>query len=84
MTAAAEELLMTQPAVSQTIRELEKHYETKLFDRYPRRLEKGEIKELNVTDINLSRTLYLIKYPGKYLSQAVKDLVMLITRSQPE
>ena len=48
------------------------------------RLDKGEIKELNVTDINLSRTLYLIKYPGKYLSQAVKDFVMLITNSQPE
>ena len=39
MTAAAEELYMTQPAVSQTIRDLEMHYETKLFDRYPRRLE---------------------------------------------
>ena len=39
MTAAAEELFMTQPAVSQTIRELEEHYGTKLFDRFPRRLE---------------------------------------------
>lgn len=39
MTAAAEELFMTQPAVSQTIRELEEHYNTKLFDRFPRRLE---------------------------------------------
>lgn len=42
------------------------------------RLEKGEIKELNVADINLSRTLYLIKYPGKYLSKAVKDFAALI------
>ena len=39
MTAAAEELYMTQPAVSQTIKELEEHYSTKLFDRFPRRLE---------------------------------------------
>lgn len=39
MTAAAEELFMTQPAVSQTIKELEEHYNTRLFDRYPRRLE---------------------------------------------
>lgn len=39
MTAAADELFMTQPAVSQTIRELEEHYGTKLFDRFPRRLE---------------------------------------------
>ena len=39
MTAAAEELFMTQPAVSQTIRELEDHYGTRLFDRFPRRLE---------------------------------------------
>ena len=39
MTAAAEELYMTQPAVSQTIRELEDHYGTRLFDRFPRRLQ---------------------------------------------
>jgi len=46
MTAAAEELYMTQPAVSQTIRDLEEHYETKLFDRFPRKLvitESGKI-----------------------------------------
>lgn len=46
MTAAAEELYMTQPAVSQTIRDLEEHYETKLFDRFPRKLvitESGRI-----------------------------------------
>ncbi len=38
MTAAAEELYMTQPAVSQTIHDLEEHYKTKLFDRFPRKL----------------------------------------------
>jgi len=38
MTAAAEELFMTQPAVSQTIRDLEEHYGTRLFDRFPRRI----------------------------------------------
>ena len=43
------------------------------------RLERGEIRELKVKDINLSRTLYLIRYPGKYLSQAARDFAALIT-----
>lgn len=33
MTAAAKELFMTQPSVSQAIRELEEHYGVKLFER---------------------------------------------------
>ena len=44
------------------------------------RLEKGEIEELPVSDIKLSRTLYLIKYPGKYLSQAARDFADLVCR----
>ncbi len=38
MTRAAETLFMTQPAVSQAIRELEEHYSVKLFERFSRRL----------------------------------------------
>lgn len=38
MTAAAKNLYMTQPSVSQAIRELETHYDTRLFERLYRRL----------------------------------------------
>ncbi len=38
MTAAAKKLYMTQPSVSQAIRELEAHYHTMLFERLYRRL----------------------------------------------
>ena len=38
MTAAAKKLYMTQPSVSQAIRELEEHYDTRLFERLYRRL----------------------------------------------
>ena len=42
MTGAAKALFMTQSAVSQTIALLEEQYQTKLFDRFPRRLELTE------------------------------------------
>ena len=38
MSLAAQKLYLTQPTVSQAIRELEEHYETRLFDRLSRRL----------------------------------------------
>lgn len=38
MSLAAQQLYLTQPTVSQAIRELEEHYETRLFDRLSRRL----------------------------------------------
>ena len=38
ITLAAEHLNMTQPAVSQAIRELESFYRTKLFERMNRRI----------------------------------------------
>lgn len=38
MSLAARKLYLTQPTVSQAIRELEEHYETRLFDRLSRRL----------------------------------------------
>ena len=38
ITRAAHSLYMTQPAVSQAIRELEEHYGLRLFERYSRRL----------------------------------------------
>lgn len=38
MTAAAESLFMSQPAVSQAISELEKHYGVRLFERLSRKL----------------------------------------------
>lgn len=39
MTAAAEKLFMTQPPVSQCIKELESHYEVQLFDRVGRGIQ---------------------------------------------
>ena len=38
MTQAAESLFISQPSVSQAIRELEEYYGTKLFERYPKKL----------------------------------------------
>lgn len=38
MHQAAESLYISQPSVSQAIRELEKHYQVKLFERYKRKL----------------------------------------------
>lgn len=38
MTAAAKKLYMTQPSVSQTIKELESHYNVVLFERFPKAL----------------------------------------------
>lgn len=38
MTGAAKKLYMTQPSVSQTIKELEVHYRTVLFERFPKEL----------------------------------------------
>ena len=38
MTAASEALYIAQPTVSQSISELESHYDTKLFDRLAKKL----------------------------------------------
>ncbi len=38
MTQASESLFISQPSVSQAIKELEEFYETKLFERYPKKL----------------------------------------------
>jgi hypothetical protein len=48
------------------------------------RLEKGEIKELKVEDVVLSRKLYLIRHPGKYLSQAARDFAQIVLESGKE
>ena len=38
MSAAAEKLYITQPSVSQAVRELEEHYQTLLFERLSKKL----------------------------------------------
>lgn len=38
MSKAAEQLYISQPTISQTISDIEKHYKVKLFDRYPKQL----------------------------------------------
>lgn len=38
MTLAAESLYISQPSVSQAVKELEEHYGVKLFERYPKQL----------------------------------------------
>ena len=38
MSLAAEQLFITQPSVSQAIRELEEHYQTLLFERLSKKL----------------------------------------------
>lgn len=74
MSLAASQLFISQPTVSQTIGELEKHYHTKLFERYPKGLvltESGRIlqeraqevlgayRKLNETMLSPQRTLPL-------------------------
>lgn len=49
VTRAAESLFMTQPAVTRTIQEIEKHYGVRLFDRLNRRLSVTEAGKLFYT-----------------------------------
>lgn len=55
MSLAAKKLYLTQPTISQAIRELEEHYDTRLFDRLSKRLyitEEGKrLKELALTAV---------------------------------
>ncbi|WP_434311076.1 LysR family transcriptional regulator [Hominifimenecus sp. rT4P-3] len=54
MSLAASHLFISQPTVSQSIAELEKHYQTKLFERYPRGLyltEAGKLLLQNAKDV---------------------------------
>lgn len=46
MTAAAKKLFMAQPSVSQVIKELETHYNTVLFERFPKELHPTKSGEL--------------------------------------
>lgn len=46
MTAAAKKLFMAQPSVSQAIKELETHYNTVLFERFPKELHATSSGEL--------------------------------------
>lgn len=46
MTAAAKKLFMAQPSVSQAIKELENHYNTVLFERFPKELHPTRSGEL--------------------------------------
>ncbi len=46
MTAAAKKLFMAQPSVSQVIKELETHYNTVLFERFPKELHPTQSGEL--------------------------------------
>lgn len=46
MSAAAESLFITQPSISQAIRELEEHYETLLFERLSKKLHITEAGKL--------------------------------------
>jgi len=73
MTEVADNLYISQPAVSQTIHELEKEYEVKLFDRIGKRLyltQEGELfyqyvrRILNLFD-ECSKTLKEIKHSDK-------------------
>ncbi|MBE5905430.1 MAG: LysR family transcriptional regulator [Lachnospiraceae bacterium] len=58
MTAAAQQLYMSQPSVSQAIKELEKHYNTVLFERFPKELLPTEAGDTlyeyasNILDMN--------------------------------
>lgn len=58
MTAAAKKLFMSQPSVSQVIKELERHYQTVLFERFPKELKPTDSGELlfdyasNILDMN--------------------------------
>lgn len=58
MTTAAKKLFMSQPSVSQVIKELEEHYNTILFERFPRELKPTYSGDLlfdyasNILDMN--------------------------------
>ena len=54
MSLAASRLFLSQPTVSQAIGELEKHYHTKLFERYPKGLvltESGRILQERAREV---------------------------------
>ncbi len=58
MTTAAKKLFMSQPSVSQVIKELEGHYDTVLFERFPKELKPTQTGDLlfdyasNILDMN--------------------------------
>lgn len=66
-TKAAEKLCITQPAVSQHIKYLEKVYETKLF-KY-----EGKKIELTHSGKLLLQTALTMKYDEKYLKDLIKE-----------
>ncbi|SFQ30097.1 DNA-binding transcriptional regulator, LysR family [Lachnospiraceae bacterium XBB1006] len=58
MTAAAQKLYMSQPSVSQAVKELEKYYDVVLFERFPKGLKSTEAGDTlyeyasNILDMN--------------------------------
>ena len=67
-TRAAEELGMTQPAVSQHIRCLEEFYNTKLFHYYNKKLE------LTAQGIYLKKNLETIFHDIRYMRETVQNI----------
>ncbi|MBF0427923.1 MAG: LysR family transcriptional regulator, partial [Magnetococcales bacterium] len=57
-TRAAEELYLTQPAVTFQIRQLEEHFNTRLFDRHHNRITLTEAGELVFTYADRILELY--------------------------
>lgn len=66
MTKAAEKLHMTQPAVSLAIKELEAHYDVKLFDRIGRRLMITEVGQYFLQNTNQILNLFNDMENGLY------------------
>ncbi len=60
-TKAANELFITQPAVSQHIKYLEKYYGTKLFSTVGEKLLKsGERKEIQIPDFRMEHEFNMV------------------------
>lgn len=71
MSKGAKKLFMTQPAVSQAIKELEAFYEAILFDRFPQKL---------YTDMNLKRRLMIIYHRNKCLPVTAQNFIKIVKK----
>lgn len=99
MSEAAKQLYVSQPTISQTILEIERHYNVKLFERYPKKLyitEEGKhlltfVNSLiysfdNVSDMSLHQmTRYKIRVGATYtVSACILNDIMVNSKKRSD